>query len=62
MAVVEEILRVASKLGKPEEVLTNALKKEVIAKIIELENIVEKMERNSVSASKNLKNKTSWIN
>jgi len=36
---------VASKLGKPEEVLANALKKEAIAKVVELENIVEKMEK-----------------
>ena len=35
----------ASKLGKPEEVLANALKKEAIAKVVELENIVEKMEK-----------------
>jgi len=45
MAVVKELLRIASKLGRPEEVLANALKKEVIAKIVDLENIVEKMEK-----------------
>ena len=45
MAVVKELLNVASKLGRPEDVLANALKKEVITKVVELENIVEKMEK-----------------
>ena len=45
MAMVKELLRVASKLGTPEEVLANAFKKEVIAKVVELESIVGKMEK-----------------
>lgn len=45
MAMVNQLLDVASRLGTPEEVLANALKKDVMAKVIELENIIEKMEK-----------------
>ena len=45
MAMVKDLLHVASKLGRPEEVLANALKNEVMAKVVELESIVGKMEK-----------------
>ena len=45
MVMVRKLLTVASKLGKPEEVLANALKKEAMVKVLEMENIVEKMEK-----------------
>ena len=50
MLSMEKLAHIASKLGRPEEVLVNALRKEVTAKIMEFEVITERMkERYGVS-------------
>lgn len=44
MLSMEKLADIASKLGKPEEVLVNALKREVLMKIMELESVAKRME------------------
>ena len=44
MLSVEKLVHIASKLGKPEEVLVNALKRDVMVKIMELEVVAKRME------------------
>jgi len=40
---MEKLAHIASKLGKPEEVLVNALKRDVMVKIMELEVVAKRM-------------------
>jgi len=42
---VDKVIKVASKLGEPEEVMSNALKKEIVSKIIEFEGIMTNLEK-----------------
>ena len=44
MLSMEKIADIASKLGKPEEVLVNALKRGVMMSIVELEGVAKRME------------------
>ena len=44
MLSMDKLADIASKLGKPEEVLVNALKREVVMMVVELESVVKKME------------------
>lgn len=44
MLSMEKIADIASKLGKPEEVLVNALKRGVMMSIVELESVAKRME------------------
>lgn len=44
MPSMEKLIDIASKLGKPEEVLISALKKEILIKVLELEGLVKRME------------------
>ena len=44
MILGEEVIRAASKLGEPQEVLTNALKREVLGRILELNQVVRRFE------------------
>lgn len=45
VTIAEKIVEVASRLGEPEEVLASALKKEILAKLVEMEAVVRAMER-----------------
>lgn len=42
---ISELLKVASQIGKPEQVLCDALKKEIISRIVELEILDEKLRK-----------------
>jgi len=44
MLSIEKIADIASKLGRPEDVLVDALKRYVVMRIVEFEGVVQKME------------------
>lgn len=44
MILGEKVIRAASKLGEPQEVLTNAMKREVLGRILELNQVVRGFE------------------